>query len=253
GLVSPEAIVGMTRVLGQALSRVATAQAQFTTSGIDPASADVPDGATTPPEAQISARVELTVPMNERFIAYAWRRHLAASLRRQLDPRKAEVVGFADLVGYTRLTSQLDGSELPELLARFQHTANHHVGTNGGRVLKVIGDAVMFVAHDAQSAARAALAIRDALADDDAVPAVRIGLAMGPLVEVEGDVYGDTVNRASRLAELARPDTILVDDGLGTALFDVADITVRPLRPRKLKGIGLVRTWSVRNAPGASD
>lgn len=249
-VVSFDEVLGMTRVLGQALSRVAAAQVQLTT-----AAAGAPDpGAEVAEEAdRFGAAVELGVTMNERFIGYAWRRHLVAALRRFLDPRQDEIVGFADLVGYTKLSSRLEESELPALLTAFQQKATLPIATHGGQVLKSIGDAVMFVVPGPVAAARAALAIRDALEEDEDAPAVRVGLAMGPVVHFEGDVYGDTVNRASRLAELARPDTILADDTLGTALIDVPEVTVRPLRPRRLKGIGLVRSWSVRNAPRATD
>jgi adenylate cyclase len=248
-LVPFDEIAGMTRV--QALSRVAGAQVQLTTTNAElPSSSAAPDGA----EAEaFRAAVTLSVAVNERFIGYAWRRHLVAALRRAFDPRTDEIVGFADLVGYTKLTSRLEESELPALLANFQQKASVPITTEGGQVVKLIGDAVMFVAPNPLSAARAALAVRDALEEDDDAPAVRVGLAMGPLVRFEGDVYGDTVNRASRLAEMARPDTILADDALGTALIDESEITVRPLRPRRLRGIGLVRSWSVRTAPGATD
>ena len=250
-LVPFDEIAGMTRVLGQALSRVATAQVQLTaaTAGFPVAGAEdvVPDT-----ERFVEA-VELSVAVNERFIGYAWRRHLVAALHRAFDPRRDEVVGFADLVDYTKLSSRLEASELSALLTAFQQKASQPVAVHGGHVVKTIGDAVLFVAPDPPSAARAALAIRDALEEDGDAPAVRVGLAKGPVVHFEGDVYGDTVNRASRLAEMARPDTILADDALGTALLDLPEVTVRPLRPRRLKGIGLARSWSVRNAPKATD
>ena len=251
GLVDIDDIIGMTRVLGQALARVATAQAQLTGGGLDlTAEGDGPPKKAV--EDEIRARVALTLPMNELFITYVWRRHLAASLRRRFDPRESEVVGFADLVGYTRLSSHMRQDELPELLASFQQTANLQVATNGGRVLKVIGDAVMFVAPEPEAAAWAALGIEKTLSLDESMPPVRIGMSMGVLVSVEGDVYGDTVNRASRLAELARPDTVLVDDAMGNSLFDCAGISVHPLRPRKVKGLGLVRAWSVRRASSST-
>ena len=139
----------------------------------------------------------------------------------------------------------MEPESLPELVARFHEVANHHVALAGGRVLKVIGDAVMFVAPDPESAARAAIGISEAAHDDDTLPEVRIGMASGPVVEVEGDIYGETVNRASRLVELANPGSVVVDDEVGSALYD-GEYRVRPMRPRKLKGLGVVPTWVVR-------
>lgn len=247
GLVATEDIAAMARVLGQALARVAAAQAQLTLSmaGMAPGT----EAASAPDIETLPATVELSVAVNERFVSYAWRRHLASAFRQLLDPRPTDVIGFADLVGYTRLSSSLDAEALGALLIRFQEATGRHVAANGGTVLKLIGDAVMFSAPHAAGAARAALALRDELAADEEAPSVRIGLAMGPVVHHEGDVYGDTVNRASRLAELAHRDTIVADDDVADAASAEPDVTVRPMRPRRLKGLGLVRTWSVRHTP----
>ena len=235
----------MTRVLGQALARAAGAQARLTLAGagaLESAGADQPDS-----EA-LDAAVALGLEVSGRFVDYVFRRHLAAALRRALDPRPTEVVGFADIVGYTRLSSTLGHAELEALLGHFQHVAAVEVGRHGGQVVKLIGDAVMFVAPDAPAAARAGLGIRDELAQDDSAPPVRVGLAMGPLVHIEGDVYGDTVNRSSRIAELARPDTVLADDDVAAGVEDSSDIVVRAVRPHRLKGIGMTRCWVVRRA-----
>jgi adenylate cyclase len=238
GLVSPETTIAMTRVLGQALARVAMAQAQ----NIADVVRDGTDG------EEEGEALDGILAMFEGFISYIWRRHLDAALRRQFDDRPTEVVGFADIVGYTRLTAAMDPEALPDLVSRFQALANQHVTASGGRVLKVIGDAVMFVAPDPPSGAGAALGISQGAHDDPTLTEVRVGMATGPVVEIEGDLYGDTVNRASRLAELARPGTIVVDDETGTALLD-GDVRVRPMQPRKLKGLGLVRSWVVRPPP----
>ena len=250
-MVTFDTIFAMTRVLGQALSRVATAQVQ-----LSPATAEAmarPSLLTELAPEEVKAAVALSMELNERFIVYSWRRHLAAAVRRQLDPRQVEVIGFADLVNYTKLTSRLDDEALPLLLQRFQHAATQQVAQHGGQVRKLIGDAVLFVVPDPAQAALAALDLRDALQQDPEAPAVRIGLAMGPVVAVEGDIYGDTVNRASRLAELARPDSLLVDDAMGNALLDATNLIVRPLRARRVKGLGLVRCWRVRRPPVESD
>ena len=239
GLATPEVAIAMTRVLGQTMARVAMAQAQNIALVIDDEEA-----ASLEPH-EITAALDGILPMFDTFISYVWRRHLAAALGRRFDDRPTEVVGFADIVGYTRRTADMEPGSLHELVARFQEIANQRVTTAGGRVLKVIGDAVMFVVPDAPRAARAAIGISEAAHDDDALPEVRIGLATGPVVEIEGDFYGETVNRASRLVELALPGTVVVDDDTGTALFD-DDLRVRPMRPRKLKGLGMVPMWVVR-------
>jgi adenylate cyclase len=113
-------------------------------------------------------------------------------------------------------------------------------------VLKLIGDAVMFTTPNAAAAAVAGLGLRSSRLEDAGLPKVRVGLAMGPVVAIEGDLFGDTVNRANRLTDLAHPGTVLVDDSLGRHLDGRDDVVVRPLRPRKLKGLGYVRAWVLR-------
>jgi adenylate cyclase len=279
GVVGFDDIAAMTRVLGQALARAAGAEARLIMTGVarpgrrhrgraghgragtpEAAEAAEPHGddegapsATASLEHDDALETAVTVgaEVSERFLSYVWRRHLAAALRRALDPRPTEVVGFADLVGYTRLSARLEPAELPALLGRFQQLATTQAGAQGGRVVKLIGDAVMFLAPDPRSAALAALGLRDAMRTDPEAPKVRIGLATGPLVHLEGDVYGDTVNRASRIAELARPDTVLADDDTAAALADAEEVALRPIRPHRLKGIGLTRCWAVRPARAA--
>jgi len=239
GLVAPETTITMARILGQTLSRVATAQAQTMAEVAG-------EGPGTPEEeADLAGYLDTVLASFDRFLGYVWRRHLVAALRRQRDSRPTEVVGFADIVGYTRLTAGEAIDTLPGLVARFQEIASQHLTEAGGRVLKVIGDAVMFVAPDPLSAAGAAVAVSSTTAEDPGFPDVRIGIAMGPVVEVEGDIYGETVNRASRLVELAHPGTVVVDDAMGNALLD-SDLRVRPMKPRRLKGLGMVPTWVVR-------
>lgn len=247
-VVGFEDIVGMTRVLGQAMARAAGAQARLTLTGAETLEADQPQGTGDTDTEALDAAVRLGLEVSERFVDYVWRRHLAAALRRALDPRPTEVVGFADIVGYTRLSSAMARPELEALLGRLQHAATVEVTRRGGQVVKLIGDAVLFVVPDAPSAARAALGIRDQLAEDGSAPAVRVGLAMGPLVHLEGDVYGDTVNRSSRIAELARPDTVLADDAVAGAVEDSPDVVARAVRPHRLKGIGMTRCWVIRRA-----
>ncbi|HUO48832.1 MAG TPA: adenylate/guanylate cyclase domain-containing protein [Acidimicrobiales bacterium] len=246
GLVDTQTAQGGARVLGQALSRVAMAQAQ----NMAAYAAEIPDDPAV--LEAVGPVLDATLERLDSFLLYVWRRHLAAALQRLSDARPTEVVGFVDMVGYTRLTAGHGEDELADLVAGFQVVANSHITAAGGRVLKVIGDAVMFVVPEPEPAARAAVGISRAARDAEALPDVRVGLASGPVVEVEGDLYGETVNRASRLAELAYPGTVVVDDPIANALFE-SELHVRAMRPRKLKGLGFVSSWVVRAPRAWSD
>jgi adenylate cyclase len=248
GAVDDDLVISMTRVLGQALSRIAYAQAENLQTRMVPGQGL--DGTTRLEidEEQLSMLAPVLLDGNfERFLSYAWRRHLAEAIRHELQGHENDdVVGFADLVGYSSLANRMEPADLPDLISDFERLAYHHVSQAGGRVVKFIGDAVMFTVPNPTSAADAGLGLRTSRHGDRTLPQVRVGMAMGPVVSIEGDLFGDTVNRANRLTEVAHPGTVLLDDDLGRALDDKEDVVVRPLRPRKLKGVGYTRAWVLR-------
>jgi adenylate cyclase len=77
---------------------------------------------------------------------------------------------------------------------------------------------------------------------------VRVGLATGPALSWEGDLFGPTVNLASRLVNLARPKTVVVSGDLGEALRDDPRFELHRVRAVRLKGIGRTRPWVLRRA-----
>ena len=91
-----------------------------------------------------------------------------------------------------------------------------------------------------------ALALVPACSGDPALPDACAELASGPIAEMEGDLYGDSVNRAARLVELAHPGTVLADADTAMQVIDDDDLRLRQLRPRRLKGLGYVHAWAVR-------
>ncbi len=137
---------------------------------------------------------------------YAWRRHLAASAGRIVDQETASAwmaVGFADLVGFTRLSRQISETELARLVERFESRSADIVASSGGRMIKTLGDSVLWVSDSAARAADIALSLIQAHARVRGMPELRVGLAIGPVIGRMGDVFGTTVNLASRLTSLA--------------------------------------------------
>lgn len=244
----PSDVLQLTRVIGQALARVADAQVTVIAERLgrgrdgDPASA-------LPPSAVV-ARIEALAPRLEHFLGYVWRRHLvAAMVNLSVTPSHTDrvlTVGFADIVGFTAMTQSLDGRELAALVDRFEASAYRHVLERGGRVVKMIGDEVMFCTDDAARSAEIALALVDAHAESAELPELRVGVATGPVLAWEGDLFGPTVNLASRLVNLARPGTVIVAEDLGLRLRDEPGFELRHLRQVRLKGIGGVRSWVLR-------
>jgi adenylate cyclase len=107
---------------------------------------------------------------------------------------------------------------------------------------------VLFVADNAVDGAEIALALLDAADDDDRLPQLRIGLALGPVVSRLGDVFGQTVNIASRLTSLARTGSVLVDLGMSEALENDDRYALKPLRPASVRGYHHLRSWRLRRA-----
>lgn len=143
-------------------------------------------------------------------------------------------IGFVDLVGFTTLARRVELHELAAIVERFEETAHDVAAQRDGRVVKFVGDEVMFVAADAATACDIALTLVETFAGDSAVTP-RGGLAAGEVVIRGGDYYGPIVNLAARLAELAVPQEILVTGEVAAA----ADASFRfeAAGKRLLKGV----------------
>jgi adenylate cyclase len=244
----PAVLVQLARVTGQSLARIADAQLTASLERLERLrAADVPTDVLF---AALAERVEALAPSLEQFLGYVWRRHLLAALLRQAVPEagRVQTVGFTDLVGFTSLSLALDTRELAAIVDRFEAIAYEQIPARGGRVVKTIGDEVMFAADDAAVAAEIALGLVEGHASEPGLPDSRAGLARGPVLAWEGDLFGPTVNLASRLVNLARPGTVLVADELGEQLRDDPAFALSHLRSVRLQGIGRVRPWVLRRA-----
>jgi adenylate cyclase len=192
----------------------------------------------------------------EALLVYAWRRHLAATASwlseaasdGDLAAAAALTVGFADLVSYTRLSQRLEQRELGVLVQRFEGVASDVVTAGGGRVVKTVGDEVLFTADEPVAAAVIALSLSERMAVDEIVPDVRVGLAHGEVLRSLGDVYGPIVNLASRLTALAQPGTVVTDPGTAELLHAEPDLVLVPQRPRQVRGFGVMRPLLVARA-----
>ncbi len=253
GLADLDSSIQTARVIGLSMARIAEAE---TTPGSTPFLSPSGDSII---DADLFARqAGLAFPAMARLLEYVWRRHLQAAVRRaQLLRARGSVggmspvtaVGFADMVGFTVLSQHLGDEELVEVVARFEELAYDTVVALGGRVVKMIGDEVMFVVQSAVSAAEIGLSLAEAYAGDELLSDVRVALAVGPALLRDGDYYGPVVNLASRLVGVAHPGAVLVSDEFRAALGDDTErFEMRPLRPRTLKDIGRVQAWRLFRA-----
>ncbi len=259
GLLSESMAIQVARSTGQTTARLADWQTDSFLEGL-----------TEPPEPGMTRAevayplVELLLPELEEFLIYVWRRQLSAATSRvaQADDEEAVdrrlAVGFADLVGFTRLTRRLEEEELGELVETFETTCADLVAAHGGRLIKTLGDEVLFVADDAGVAAEIALRLIETMTGDESMPELRVGMAFGTVTTRMGDVFGTTVNLASRLTSIAPKDCVLVDEALvgalgaaGNAPVSEAEVTegekyrfaVQPMWRRPVRGLGVVEPW----------
>jgi adenylate cyclase len=251
--------VAHARAMGQALSRLAEWQAaelitqagELAGPGMASTDSASTDSASTDPAAAVQLTAEL-LPVVERLQTYVWRRHLAAAASRVLPAFEREpsaatvVVGFADIAGYTRLSRQASPAELAAVLEAFEEDAAEAVASHHGRVVKTVGDEVLFVADQPGDGARIALHLTGAARAARGLPALRVGMAAGPVLNRFGDVYGPVVNVAARLTGLARPGTVLVDRELAAALRPDPDLAVKARRPSAVRGYRHLQSWSLR-------
>ena len=251
GLIDPSIEVSVTRALGQHLSRLAEWQVDMLWELIK----EQPELGRS--ERQVTRLVDRLLPELERVQNFVWRRHLAAYAGRafaapdeHLESR-TEVVGFVDMVGYTRLTRQIGEDELSRVLDAFETLATEVIAEHHGRVVKMIGDEVLFVADSPVDAAEIALTLTERTSADEGLPAVRAGMASGRILSRFGDVYGSVVNLAARLTSVARPGTILVDRELAAELADEKAYELRARRPVTVRGYNRLRPAALRRATAA--
>jgi adenylate cyclase len=243
GLVDRDTLNVLARAMGQELARTAQAQVEVFLAASD----GVPRAQVLERAARLAPSV---LPMLEQLVVHAWRRQFAAATARALaatDERsRPTAVGFVDLVDYTRASQRWDAATLERMLERFERETALRVTNAGGRVVKTLGDAVLFVADSADAAADVALATVEAHAGDDELPDVRAGVALGPVLVRLGDVFGTPVNLASRLTEQARPGSVLVDEETARALGDGGAYSLRRLRRRSVRGYRSLTPYLLR-------
>ena len=250
GLLDEETQLATTRAMGQSLSRLAEWQVSVLTRVLGELDANNP-------EVAAEAAREL-VPVLEGLIGYVWRRHLAAAAARALaNPdevvARTAVVGFADLVGYTALTRNVDEDELARVVGGFESVASDVIAEHGGRVVKTVGDEVMFTVDQPAVGAEIALRLLAAVEADESLPGLRVGLACGTVLARLGDVYGEAVNLAARLTSVARPNSILVDREMAAALEEDERYRLRRVPPRPVRGYALLHAMRLRRADPVDD
>ncbi len=209
---------------------------------------------------RFAAAAEFMMPLVGPTIVHALQANMLEQIRRDViataDLASGGVGGtvnltvcFADLVEFTRLGEEIPAEELGLVAGRLEEMASA-VAEPPVRLVKTIGDAVMFVCTDPEAMLVASLAlIAAAEAEGDEFPLLRAGLACGPVLPQSGDYYGRAVNLASRITGVARPGSVVVDGAIKEAAGEGFAYTY--IGERRLKGIdSRVKLFRARTAKG---
>jgi adenylate cyclase len=262
GLITSEDESALARTLGRSFARLAEWQMGLLSTIVDPDAMS---------REELRAVMEVVTPTVESLQNYVWRRHTLSAASRLLlaapvatedgrpgeegqegeDAKDADAplgVGFADIVNYTRQSRSLTRSEIARMIDDFEGRGLEIISAHRGRVIKSIGDELLFVADDPADIARIGLELVEEGQRNEDFPELRVGLAWGPALARLGDVLGPVVNVASRLTSTSRPGRVLVDRALADELQDDEAFRLRRLRRTSVRGYRKLEPWALRRS-----
>lgn len=254
GVISERAFASISRGLGFHMGRLAM---WITEALVDEAKyADGLDDAQA--RQQMLDSIPELLEIFESQVMFTFRRQLAAYAARagsevlhrdtdELFPLH-RAIGFADLVQFTRLAQDLPGAELADMVGRFESVSRDLISVGGGRVVKTVGDEIMFLADTPEDGAQIAVSLAETITASPDLPPVRVGLAWGSMFSRYGDVFGPTVNLAARMESVARPGSVLVDAETAEAVSQAlpGGFALTDGEEVELHGIGSVHVQEMR-------
>lgn len=236
-----EGMLQVARTIGMGTSRIAEANRELVIKTLAQPGDSERDLA-----LRFAAAAEFMMPLVGPTVAHALQANMLEQIRRDViataDLASGAIGGtvkltvcFADLVEFTRLGEEIPAEELGLVAGRLEEMASV-VAEPPVRLVKTIGDAVMFVCAEAEPMLAASLALIAAAEEEgDEFPLLRAGLSCGSVLPQSGDYYGRPVNLASRITGVARPGSVVVDAAVKEAAGEGFAYTFIGERP--LKGI----------------
>ena len=177
-----------------------------------------------------------------QIVGVVLRHHVKKSLQRHTQAQIEEKefgtlqmgVGFLDIVGYTPYLGDLPAKELRKLISHFEDESIRISGQHNGKLVKTIGDEIMFVANRAEDACNIALNVKEVFSSEDI--SAHGGVAFGEIIAHGGDYFGQVVNMAARLAELSVGDEILATSEVAKNAGSNYDLKFLPAGRRIVRG-----------------
>jgi adenylate cyclase len=260
GLIDFDLAVHLTRAVGQTMARLSDWEVSALLTRVLELAGEESGEEPGEESGEAGDRLALGLRMIDEFsepfeslLLYVWRRHLAAAVARieALGAREEDLhttrltVGFADIVQFTALSNELSEERIGDLVELFEARCSDVVAAQRGRVIKSIGDSVLFVHQDPIAAYEIAEGVITVIGRDPRMPDVRVGLASGLVVLRLGDVFGPPVNMAARLTSVARRNRVIVDAETAGMLPE-DQFETRRLPGRPVRGFGIVEPVAVR-------
>jgi adenylate cyclase len=239
--ISEDEMLELTRVLGRGLSQAAEAmRALVLRLVLEPGVSERELAqryalATSQLSPMLGPLITNLLTLHLRQMAQSEAINAAERSGGQLPGSREIAVGFADLVGFTRLGEEVDPDELGRLCARLEALASEVIEPPV-RLVKTIGDAVMLVSPEPATLLDSSLSLVGAAdAEGDEFPQLRAGIALGSALSRAGDWFGQPVNLASRITGIARPGSVLVDREIRAAIRE--DYRWSYAGERRLRGV----------------
>jgi adenylate cyclase len=179
------------------------------------------------------------------LVSHLVREHLPLAIRRQrstfapgVGPESVLAIGFVDLAGSTEWAESLSVREQADALALFESAAWDIATRLGGRIVKLIGDEVMFATSGPAAACRIALDLCAVVDGEPSLPRARGAVGYGLVWARDGDYYGSMVNLISRSVKAAEEGAVVVTaEVVEQCEAEGAPLQVTELGPLRLRGI----------------
>lgn len=166
--------------------------------------------------------------------------------------QSVRTVVFADLTGSTGLFESAGNVAATRIVTRCTHTLGRHLVQAGGRLVKYLGDGVLVLFDNTLAAVEAASRMQDVLKQQvpglprNVVFGIKTGIERGPIVEHDGDCYGDAVNVAARLSDRAQAGETLIGEAAFDCLPELQRLACQSLDRIAIKGKAEpMRVWRV--------
>lgn len=255
-MLSLEDMLEIVRAIAQTTSRLADWQNTIVGRHLEEVGLTNPERPLTEEElAEVIKAIRGLRPILERLLVQIWRRQtvdtVMRSSRASTKPSEASdvaTVAFADMVGFTRISREIEIDKLARLVERFEQVVTLIAAESGAKLMKTIGDEVLIMSAFPQDVAEFALSLQQFSKNADEFPELRIGIATGPMINQMGDVFGETVNRASRLTAMAKPSSSYVDTETHNALEHHGGYRFKSTRMRAIQGFSRMTAWELRRA-----